>query len=52
MTNLTLLVSLMLCAPNVQCGGDSLGRLVRDDLFTRAVRMDRASDAAWPGCAT
>ena len=52
MTNLTLLVSLMLCAPNVQCGGDSLGRLVRDDLFTRAVRMDRASDAAWTDCAT
>ena len=52
MTNLTILVSLLLGAPNVQCGGDSLGKIVRDDLFTRAVRMDRAADAAWTACGT
>ena len=52
MTNLTLLVSLLLGTPQVQCAGGSLGSLVRDQLFNEAVRMDRAADAAWTACAS
>ena len=52
MTNLTLLVSLLLGTPQVQCAGGNLGSLVRDQLFNEAVRMDRAADAAWTACAS
>lgn len=52
MTNLTLLVSLLLGTPQVQCAGGSLGSLVRDQLFNEAVRMDRAADAAWTECSS
>ena len=52
MTNLTLLVSLLLGTPQVQSAGDSIGRLVRDNLFNEAVRLDRAADAAWTACST
>jgi len=52
MTNLTLLVSLLLGAPQVQCAGGSLGSQVRDSLFNEAVRLDRAADAAWTSCAS
>ncbi|MBR4654341.1 MAG: hypothetical protein IKO72_13355 [Kiritimatiellae bacterium] len=52
MTNLTLLVSLMLGTPQVQCAGGSLGTLVRDQLFNEAMRLDRAADAAWTECTT
>ncbi len=52
MTNLTLLVAMLLGAPQVECGGDSIGRLVRDNIFNDAVRLDRAADAAWTACAT
>ena len=52
MTNLTLLVALMLSMPQVKCGKDSVGSLVRDQLFNESVRLDRAADAAWTGCAT
>ena len=52
MTNLTLLVSMLLGAPQVQCAGGSLGMLVRDQLFNEAVRLDRAADSAWTACAS
>ena len=52
MTNLTLLVTLLLGTPQVQCAGGGLGSLVRDQLFNEAVRLDRAADAAWTSCAT
>ena len=52
MTNLTLLVAMLLGAPQVECGGDGIGRLVRDNLFNETVRLDRAADAAWTACAT
>ena len=52
MTNLTLLVSLLLGSPQIQCAGDSLGSLVRDQLFNEAMRLDRAADAEWTACKT
>ncbi len=50
MTNLTMLVSLLLGTPQVQCAGGNLGMLVRDQLFNESVRLDRAADAAWTAC--
>lgn len=52
MTNLTLVVSLVLGAQQLQCGGSDIGRTVRDSLFNEVVRQDRAADAAWIACDT
>ena len=52
MTNLALMVSLFLGAPQIQYADKNLGSLVRDQLFNEVVRMDRAADRQWVACRT